>query len=603
MPLRYRIAAFAFAIAASTALFATVGCRTGRDGFVAKSDPAAAAAATLSGVQVASHYQSETGPELSPADGPVGGVSPPSGPDGNRAEPGALRLRRLPPPPEEISPADRPQTLGGGEASPRIDGPSVEQVIVSVVDHFPVIREAVAARVIASGERLSAEGAFDRKVEGMSNVQPMDFYENHWYRLKMERDTYWGGKVGAGYKLGRGSFEPWFLERETNDGGELSLTVQAPIVRDRLIDQNRSDLWQAQVEQRRIEPLVRSAVIGAVRDGVVSYWLWVAAGAKLEVANNVLRLGEDRVQVIRELSGAGRLPGIDNDDNRRIIVDRLNRQIDARRKLEQAAAKLSLFTRAPNGVPILPTGEPVIADFPDVAEVDADLLIGDIDLALTTRPELEDLSLQRRQLNIALQQAANETWPDLDGGLFFGQDVGNPVASRTKSEFELEATLMLSVPLERRKALGKVRQVRGKIAQVQAKTQLVADKVSIEVQVARAAVIAAAERVKQTTEGVALARRMRQAEGERYRKGGGSSKGAGTLLNLTIREEQEAKAASDRVDALTDYYIALADYAAALGLGPAELLSGVATPVKLGPPAQPAAEAAPPANGAEQQQP
>ena len=101
------------------------------------------------------------------------------------------------------------------------EAPDLRAVALSVRNHFPLIRQAIAARVIASGEVLAARGAFDHKLDGYSNTQPLDFYENNWHNLGLKRDTYWGGQVFAGYRIGRGSFEPWYKERETNAGGEF----------------------------------------------------------------------------------------------------------------------------------------------------------------------------------------------------------------------------------------------------------------------------------------------------------------------------------------------------------------------------------------------
>ena len=108
--------------------------------------------------------------------------------------------------------------------------------------------------------------------------------------------------------------------------------------------------------------------------------------------------------------------------------------------------------------------------------------------------------------------------------------------------------------------MGKARQLRGKIAKLRAKTRFASDKIAAEAQAAHAALIAAAERVTQTTEGLVLAEEMQAAERRLYELG------QSTLLNLNLRELQAAEAAIVRVAALYDYHTARADYAAALGL-------------------------------------
>lgn len=442
--------------------------------------------------------------------------------------------------------------------------PSVLAVISSVRNHFPRLREAEATRIIASGEQLSAWGAFDHKLDGYSNVQPLDYYENNWHEWGVKRNTMWGGQVGAGYRLGRGSFEPWYKERETNDGGEIALSLRAPIIRDRTIDKNRADLWRAQLEQNRVEPYIRSQLILAVRDGIQAYWEWVAACENLEIAENLLELGLDRAKYLKRQVELGEKAQIDIVDNRRIIVSREAKRTAARQKLTQAAAKLSLYFRDSAGTPLV-VDQTLSGSFPKV-EVPEEATLGrDVELALANRPELAELAIVRRQLSVDRSQAVNETLADVDAGVKLAQDMGAPTKDADKSETELEAILTVSVPLERRKALGKLRQVRGKQAQLRAKTEFAEDKISVEVQIARAAVTAAAERVGQNTENLELAQRMQEAENRLYEEG------QNTLFNLNIREQQLAEAAAELVASQRDFFAALAEYTAALGLDGSDL--------------------------------
>ena len=148
----------------------------------------------------------------------------------------------------------------------------------------------------------------------------------------------------------------------------------------------------------------------------------------------------------------------------------------------------------------------------------------------------------------------------MDAGLLVGQDVGSPTSSkRDKSEFEIEALVTVSAPLERRKALGKIRSLRGKLAQVSAKNRFTSDKIVAEVQIARAAILAARERVTRAAESLDLARQVQEAEQEMFEAG------LSTLFNLNIREKQTAEAALEQVNALLEYHVALADYRYALG--------------------------------------
>lgn len=482
-------------------------------------------------------------------------------------EPASYQAQATPPPasepaaPEELS---LPPSIAVPEPIPApdaLDAPTLTTLAQSVRLHFPLIRQAVASRTIASGEVLAAQGAFDHKLEGYSVSQPLDFYENYRNSIALKRDTFGGGEVFAGYRIGRGDFEPWYLERQTNEGGEFNAGFVVPLSRDRAIDENRAELWRAQLERGRVEPEIRAMIIGATRDASAAYWQWVATAASYRIAQDVLQLGLDRTNYLERQVEEGEKADIELADNQRIILSRSAKATDARRKLQQAAAKLSLYLRDDLGRPIVLPLDQAVVQFPPALPPTAWGEAADVTFAQANRPELAELQLAQRQLAVLLDQATNNTLPQLDGGLLVSQDVGAPTSpKRDKSELKLEAALTLSVPLERRKALGKARQLQGKIAQIRAKTQFASDKVTLEAQVAHAALTAAAQRVDQTTEGLALAERMQRAEARLYELG------QSTLFNLNLREQQTAEAAIERVAALYDYHVALADYAAALGL-------------------------------------
>ena len=295
----------------------------------------------------------------------------------------------------------------------------------------------------------------------------------------------------------------------------------------------------------------------------------------------MLELAELRTEGLEAQVEVEEKAEIDLVDNRRIIVSREAKLIDARRKLEQAAVKLSLFLRTPEGVPLLTDVSTLPEELPspgllsagqgelngvddsqveEAFDAEAALLPNDVDLALGQRPELSELQLVRRQLNVALRQACNELQPDIDAGVLVGQDVGEPTSSkRDKSELELEALITLSVPLERSKARGKIRSLRGKLASVSAKTRFASDKIVASVRLARAALVAAIERVQRATESYELAQQMLSAERELF------DNGQSDLFKLNAREKQAAEAAVERNGALFEYHVARADYAAAMG--------------------------------------
>ena len=237
--------------------------------------------------------------------------------------------------------------------------------------------------------------------------------------------------------------------------------------------------------------------------------------------------------------------------------------IDAQRKFQQSGIKLSLFLRTPDGQPLLVPPARLPTGFPAAQPYDDTQLEADIQAALTSRPEIQFLDFVREQLEVDLAQARNSYLPEMGVGVIGSQDVGAAASAKgDKTPFELEATLLVSVPLQRRKALGKIRATQGKLIQVTTKTQFTRDKISTDVQNAVAGLKAAYGRIEQAQQSVELNLTMEQAERRRF------DQGASNLLVVNLREKATADARKTLVTVLLEYFLAEADHRAALAAIP-----------------------------------
>ncbi len=449
--------------------------------------------------------------------------------------------------PAQLPPAPQPDVL------------QLEQVVESVYRSFPLLEAALYSRDTAYGEYLSAQGAFDLKLKGASENGPTGFYQTYRQSIGVEQPTYWGGALFSGYRIGRGDFQPWYLERQTNDGGEFKAGVIVPFSRNINIDSRRAELWRTELGRELVEPEIRLQQIDFVRAGSYAYWDWAAAGRRYRIADALLRIAKDRNEAIRRKVETGDTEPPVLQDNRRLIVSREAKLIESQRKLKQTAIKLSLYYRDTEGEPIVPETEQ-LPDFPAPQTIDAAKLSVDIDSALANRPELQALSILRSQAEVDLEQACNERLPEIQAVLASSQDVGNAASSKNdKSEFEFEAGVFLDVPVQRRKARGKIATVEAKIAQITAKTRMTEDKIVTDVQAVYAALAASFEQVIRARESVELANRLAEIERRKFELG------ESDLLSVNLREQQAAEAQSIEVDALYEYFAAQADYQAALG--------------------------------------
>lgn len=495
--------------------------------------------------------QSETSPYSLAAyadDGALEDNDKPAESDGGAEDDNAAAATA--PQPDELLPTPEPEI----QSAPV----SMTDIVASIHSTFPLLEAAYQENRIAAGNQLAAWGAFDTKLKAASENGPLGFYETYRNSAGLLRPIYHGGEIFGGYRIGRGDFQPWYLERQTNDGGEFKAGVRVPLLRDRKIDARRAELWRATYDRQRAQPEIFAQLIMFVRDGSVAYWNWVAAGRKYEIGKRALELAEQRNSQVKRKVEVGEVDPPVLQDNLRAVAQREAKLIELRRKLQQSAIKLSLFYRSSDGQPLI-ADETQLVDFPDPQAIDEAAIETDVTSALASRPELVALDALVGRVQVDLAEAKNNMLPSIDAQIAGSQDVGAPTSQkRDKSQFELEAGIFVDVPLQRRKAIGKMRAANGKLMQLAAKRRFAVDKIRAEVQSAYAALEAAFERRSKARESRRLADYMADVERRKFELGDSN------LLSVAIREQAAIEAAEEEVDALVEYFTARADYDAAL---------------------------------------
>ena len=109
----------------------------------------------------------------------------------------------------------------------------LSEVVESVQTSYPLLLSAMAEGQIADGKQLAAWGDFDLNVKAYSVAAPEGFYQNYRNVVSAEQPLFDGGYLYSGYKLGRGNFQPWYGERESDDGGEFSIGLGTPLLKGR----------------------------------------------------------------------------------------------------------------------------------------------------------------------------------------------------------------------------------------------------------------------------------------------------------------------------------------------------------------------------------
>jgi len=453
------------------------------------------------------------------------------------------------------------ETILPGKLAPEPLG--VPDVLLAVQASYPLLSAAYLERDVASGNNIAAWGEFDVNLKGYSLSRPEGFYQTYRQAVSVEKPLYSGGYLYGGYRLGEGTFAPWYGERETNGGGEFAAGVGIPLLKDRSIDKRRAELFKAQLERQRVEPEIQAQLIEFSRVATNIYWDWVAAGRARQTQADLLELSRLRVQNIQQRIELGDLKQITRINNEQLIASRETKLIDSERKLQAAAIKLSLFFRDPAGQPLLPDDSILPTRFvPQVLPSDEEFATA-VDAAIAASPLLAEIDWVIRQTRIDLQQAENSLLPKLDAQLYASKDIGEPTSSKgDKTPFELEVGLFGEVPLQRREAYGKVTATQAKIRQLTVKRQFVAEKTTAAVQDAISAILNAHERIRRAEQNVSLADEALTLARIQFEEGDIE------LVELNIYEQATADAQLIEIAAKADFFKAIADYQAALSVIP-----------------------------------
>jgi outer membrane protein TolC len=433
---------------------------------------------------------------------------------------------------------------------------SPEELLRAVSQAMPVLARARQGVRVAEGNALEARGAFDMKLKA-EGLGVRGFYDNNRLKATVEQPlAALGLNTFSGYRTGRGTFAPYDAKAQTLSEGELTAGFSLPLLRGRAIDARRADRQVADLGVAAAERDLDTTRLSLSRDALFEYWDWVASGTQLRVAEALLAIAELRDQQLADAVALGQIAPVERTDNRRAILQRRSALASARRLLEQQTIDLSLYLRDAAGQPLRPSLErlPALAPAATLPDLREDAAVQE---ALARRPELQSVRVEQRQEQVRLQQALNETLPDVELFSQVSSDYGTGAPSRAGSA--LEAGVSFELPFQRRKAEGKSLQSRAKLAALDEKRRWAEDRVRADVQDALSAVAAARDVAQAVREELDVARELEGLERDRF------ALGDSTQFMVNLRELATADAALREARALADLQKALVQVEAATG--------------------------------------
>lgn len=451
----------------------------------------------------------------------------------------------------------------------------LSDVIASTYRAFPLLEIARLQSGVAGGQQLTALGAYDTKLEYYSLSQPVGFYETYRNGIGVARQLWWGGYASAGYRIGRGNFEPWYKERQTNDGGEFKIGIVQPLLQGRAIDPMRVELFQSNLRRQAVAPEIQNQILIAGQEAARSFWMWVEIGNVLKAQERLLDIAIQRGEQLERSLAAGAVANLQVSLNAQQIYDRKIKVNDTRQKFRDTAFKLSLFLRDEFGNPLLVPPEWLPEDFPLVKPLPPGDFDVDLQNALAVRPELQLINLDLQALRWDLTLARNQMLPNVDFTVQSVQNVGQGTSAiNDKGEFQLEAGVIGGVPIQRRKAQGKIQSTETKLVQISQKMAFQRNKIEVELRTARNALDtaqqnlqASQELLKQANITLAIFRRAFEA-------------GETDLFFLLAQEIKVNDSEVKLLEAERDFFTALASMQAALGLDPLEQSTALMLPSK-----------------------
>jgi outer membrane protein TolC len=175
------------------------------------------------------------------------------------------------------------------------------------------------------------------------------------------------------------------------------------------------------------------------------------------------------------------------------------------------------------------------------------------------------LNIEIQKLRWDVQLAQNQMLPNVDFTVRGIQNVGSPATIiDDKGEFILESGLVGGVPIQRRKARGKIESTLAKIQQVEQKRWLQLNKIEIDLRAARNAVDISRDMVIRSEQ---LLRETQQTL-EYFRRD--FAAGNRDFIFLLGQEAKATEAEIKLLDSERDYFIALSSLQVTLGLDPLE---------------------------------
>lgn len=427
------------------------------------------------------------------------------------------------------------------------------QAYLRAVDaNFPGLKSAVDQQKIASASRLEKQGIFDplltdesgyTRMQNTSHEGEIKYVDFNYPKIELPFQS--GVRAFFQYRYNPNSAMSPYIE--TGGGGEYSTGLFVPLLRGLINNEQSFALKEAKYgEQIAGQTFFLTRLDTLLRAGTV-YWNWVGAFQKTLVSKQIFDLAGLVVNISKQQERNGDLARIFVTEAEEDVQRRDADLSQSQRDFQRFSFRLSSVLFDMGGVPLpLPGEVNVPAEVPRPAAFTESDTERNVVFALSRRPELKAIEIQRKVAKLQIDLAKNQLLPVLNAVVTDGYDSGyNGIRNSYRGQ------LTFSEPVLLRTARGKLAAARLRLDKLDRDRQAEEQRIRNEVYDAISAINLAYKRFLAVELQVSKAEQVYLGEREKFQFGDS------TVFLIAERERQLNEAKVRVIDAEIEYHIGI----------------------------------------------
>jgi outer membrane protein TolC len=358
---------------------------------------------------------------------------------------------------------------GAGYAQDSLRTLSVKQMMAMIMQNHPVARQANINIEKAKADVLASRGMFDPVLKNETAQKTFDGITYYFYnRPELNIPTWFGIEVSAGLEYLSGNR----TDPVETKGQSSYIGISIPVAKNLLMDKRRAALQTAKIYRAASDIERRLILNNLLLDATKSYWDWVQHYQLYNILNEVVRVNQNRLQMVKTAHALGDRPAIDTTETLAQLQQYELLQSQALLNFQQAGLDLSVYlwtnTVQPFELPvdIIPADK---LNMDAITSAPMPDLIALIDIAVKNHPELLLYNYKQSVLQVEKKLKAQELLPQINlryNQLGSGYNIVKTATSPV-FEYNYQYGIFFSVPLRLSQGRGEYRKTKFKITEIQ----------------------------------------------------------------------------------------------------------------------------------------